>query len=276
MRLAFAYEIQYIGRACFNPKNEIYMFTLYRKGMPGKAFTLNGVKYKCIGNATNIERMYKGARRRTAMSLKFAILLFFNLFKYRFDLIDTDSFPFLHIPLTFIYAKLTGAKLVITWHEVWSKDFWKDYFPILGFIGFFFEWLAARMGSAHIANSYTTKTLLHKILKVKTSDIYVLPAAVNEKEINDFTEKYGSSCKKENKFIVINRLVKHKRVDLAIKSIKKVNAELVIVGEGPEKENLEKLVDHYGISTRVEFKSNLTPVELYKELCTFVALIVKN
>jgi len=43
-------------------------------------------------------------------------------------------------------------------------------------------------------------------------------------------------------FLVVSRLVKHKRVDLAIKACHKTGKKLIIVGKGREKKNLIKLI----------------------------------
>ncbi len=50
----------------------------------------------------------------------------------------------------------------------------------------------------------------------------------------------------KNYILCVSRLVKHKRIDLAIKAMKLIknkNTELYIVGEGPEEENLKQLAD---------------------------------
>jgi glycosyltransferase involved in cell wall biosynthesis len=43
-------------------------------------------------------------------------------------------------------------------------------------------------------------------------------------------------------FLVVSRLVKHKRIDLAIKTCQKLNKKLIIVGQGRDKKDLIKLV----------------------------------
>lgn len=44
-------------------------------------------------------------------------------------------------------------------------------------------------------------------------------------------------------YLVLSRLVTYKRFDLAVKACKELNKKLVIIGEGPEKENLEKIAN---------------------------------
>jgi glycosyltransferase involved in cell wall biosynthesis len=53
----------------------------------------------------------------------------------------------------------------------------------------------------------------------------------------------------------VSRLDKTKRIDLLIKAASSVtkNTRIVIAGDGPERERLEKLVEHKGLRTNVEF-----------------------
>ena len=290
MKIAFAYESAYpwfnggIEKRRYNilrslakdKSNEMHMFTLYRTGMPGMEFKYEGVQYHCVGKALDINKMYSGGSRTIYMSLKFSVLLFFKMLKYRFDIIDTDAFPFLHIPLLALYSRLRRAKLVITWHEVWSKSFWLSYMSKGGNFGYFMEKLAAKLGYVHIANTTTTKQLLERLFRVKPEKIMVLPAAVYSEEIKSFLRRNAGKCKKENKFVVVNRLVKHKRTDIAIRSMRDVNAKLVIIGKGPELDNLKELANKEHIKDKVEFKQDLSIEQLYKELCTSIALIMPS
>ncbi|MEM3181002.1 MAG: glycosyltransferase family 4 protein [Candidatus Micrarchaeaceae archaeon] len=290
MKLAFAYESAYpwfnggiekrryniLKILAKNKSNELHMFTLYRPGMPGYEFEYEGVKYHCISKASGISAMYSnGSRRNAYMSIKFAIKLFINLLRYRFDAIDTDSFPFLHVPLVYVYSRLTGAKLLLTWHEVWSKSFWKAYFPRGSGMGYLFESWASRLGDVHIANSETTKSLLATLFGVDASKVIVFPAAVDKEEINKFIKSNARRCKKQDKFVVVSRLVKHKRVWLAIKAIASTKATLVVIGKGPEFSRLKAQAKPLG-AKKVNFRKSIGSASLYRELCTSKGLIMPS
>ena len=49
------------------------------------------------------------------------------------------------------------------------------------------------------------------------------------------------SEKDEDYFLVLSRLVKYKRFDLAVKACNELGKKLIIIGDGPEKENLQKI-----------------------------------
>ncbi len=46
-------------------------------------------------------------------------------------------------------------------------------------------------------------------------------------------------------YLVLSRLVKYKRFDLAVKACKELNKKLVVIGEGPEKEKLQEIAKGY-------------------------------
>ncbi|MEM3841674.1 MAG: glycosyltransferase family 4 protein [Candidatus Micrarchaeaceae archaeon] len=291
LKLAFAYESAFpwfnggiekrryniLKALAKNKSNELHMFTTYREGMPGRDFVYEGVHYHCIGKAVDIESMYaNGDRRSISMSLKFAIGLFLNLLKYRFDAIDTDAFPFLHIPLVHLYSKLSRTKLIITWHEVWSKEFWSSYFPKGRVVGYFFEKWVSKLGDMCIANSETTKELLCSIFGVNAKKVKVLAAAIDRDEISSFVSSNAGGCAKQDKFIVVNRLVKYKRVDIAIKAVARTKLRLVVVGKGPELKRLKSIANRAGAGNRIEFKDELDTESLFMELCTSKGLLVPS
>ncbi|MDD4027185.1 MAG: glycosyltransferase [Candidatus Shapirobacteria bacterium] len=55
---------------------------------------------------------------------------------------------------------------------------------------------------------------------------------------------FAPSNKKSNQkyFLIVSRLVNHKRIDIAIKACQKLNLELKIVGTGRDKKNLKKII----------------------------------
>lgn len=62
------------------------------------------------------------------------------------------------------------------------------------------------------------------------------------------------------RFVFVGRLVRYKACDLAIEAIAKVpHATLDVMGDGPERENLERLVRDLGVSDRVNFLGYQAP-----------------
>lgn len=86
--------------------------------------------------------------------------------------------------------------------------------------------------------------------KIKPSKIEVLLNAVN-------LDLYGNTVKEKNKdftFLFIGRLIRQKGIDVLIKSFSKIDGSvLLIVGEGEDRQSLEKLSNDLGVGDRVRF-----------------------
>ncbi len=67
----------------------------------------------------------------------------------------------------------------------------------------------------------------------------------------------------ENIFLTIGQLWPHKRIKLVIEALKLVeNAQLYIVGSGPEKQKLARMAEGMGLENRVFFLHGLTNLEV--------------
>ena len=286
MRIAFAYDSAYpwfnggiekrrflIMRALSEAGHQVHNFTMFREGMPGEEFKYKGIHYHCVGRAVPASAMYKKGRRNIVWPLKYAALLYFKLWSYRFDVIDADAFPFLHIPKLAFYAWATGAKFVVTWIEIWDLDYWLSYLGPLGAFGYAMEKLSMLMSDVKVSISELTKERMVKQLGAERDDVIVFPAAISKMEMERFIKKH--KFKKLNKFIAVGRLVPQKRIDMAIRAVSGTDASLTVVGSGPEKHRLMELAKDLGIEKRVRFVDRIDSEEgLMKELCEARALLM--
>ncbi len=82
-----------------------------------------------------------------------------------------------------------------------------------------------------IANSENVAKRIWKHYKRESVVIHP-PVRCNLFEVGNIDEDY---------FLVLSRLVEYKRIDLAVKAFNKLGLPLVIIGDGPEREKLEKI-----------------------------------
>ena len=71
-------------------------------------------------------------------------------------------------------------------------------------------------------------------------------------------------------YIIVSRLVKYKRFDLAVQACKELNKRLIVIGEGPEKENLQKIADG---CENIKFLGRLEDAEVKKYMAECKALL---
>lgn len=101
-----------------------------------------------------------------------------------------------------------------------------------------------------------TEDMKKEIQKISKKDILVVPNGVNLKEFK-YSLKFNRT-KKERKILFVGSLVPVKGVKYLIESMKAIknnysNVQLVIIGDGTEKHELEKLVVEFGLSDCVSF-----------------------
>jgi len=89
----------------------------------------------------------------------------------------------------------------------------------------------------------------------KTKDIYQRESIVIYPPIE--SEKFSNNEQKKDFYIYVGRLLSYKRVDLAIKACKELNKKLVIVGIGPEFDELKKISNDL-----IEFRGLVTEESL--------------
>jgi glycosyltransferase involved in cell wall biosynthesis len=169
------------------------------------------------------------------------------------DVVDCQNFPYLSCFSVRLLCSWKRRKLFITWHEVWG-DYWYDYLGQKGIFGRFIERAAARLAENNIAVSERTRKDLERL---GVRGVQVVQNGIDWPRI----EKIKAS-EKESDLVYVGRLVEHKNVDLLIRAIGIVRREIpdvrtIVIGDGPEMENLKALVSDLGLKKNVEFSGFL-------------------
>ncbi len=189
-----------------------------------------------------------------------------------------ESFNFqdfnLVISSTTRFAKgiITGPKTVhisylnSTPRFLWESDAQKNYLP--GAIRFLlkplFGWLkkwdiasSARV-DFYLANS---QNVAKKIKKIYGQDAQVVYPYVNTTYFTP-AKIHNWQLKSQKYYLIVSRLVKWKRIDVAIEAAKDLNISLFIVGDGPDKKRLKRLAQG---QTNIKFLGKITK-QLLREL----------
>jgi glycosyltransferase involved in cell wall biosynthesis len=191
--------------------------------------------------------------------------------KERIVLIDIQATPYVHYPLLHVLEQLalrSRVKTVATWHEVWLNHWYEYAGKIIGSVGRTVELVVARLarGKANIAVSPRTKLLLESL---GISEVSIIPNGVDFKLIS----KIPPSRDLESDIVYAGRLTYEKKVELLLHAIhmlkKKGYRELkgLIIGYGPKKQALEKLVRDLGLEENVKL---LDPIPSYRRLVSIL------
>lgn len=196
--------------------------------------------------------LYSRDRRSIKGAVKFAKAVLPHLLKEHFNVIDCYQAPYLHCFPTKIGALAKRSPLVITWHEVW-RGYWQKYLGSLGIVGRLMEkTILLGLADKVIAGSDQTKDDLIS-LGVSADKISIVPNGIdfgNISRVAPSSEKFD--------VVYLGRLIKPKNVDLLLRAIAALKGEFPgltagIIGDGPERKNLESLVKEQGIQDNAKF-----------------------
>lgn len=110
----------------------------------------------------------------------------------------------------------------------------------------------------YIANSKTVRNRIMKYYR-KESEIIYPPVDV---------KRFKPQRKKENFFLIVSTITPYKKIDLAVQLFNKIGKELVIIGDGPQKAQLQSIAGH-NISF-LGFKSDKEIAEYYQNARAFI------
>jgi glycosyltransferase involved in cell wall biosynthesis len=185
-----------------------------------------------------------------------------------FEILDVDEMPFFPLFFSRIVCSLKGKKMIATWHEVWGYDYWTKYLGWKGLFGYLIEKLSVSMPDKIISISrHTTENLMRK-MNVNEEKIATIPIGIDLRRISEIAAKKG-----KNKIVYVGRLLSHKNVDALLKAVKKCDKKIRIsvVGDGPEKERLERLAEELNIDAKFsEFERHDDVIKEIKSSSVFV------
>jgi glycosyltransferase involved in cell wall biosynthesis len=212
----------------------------------------DGVEYQAI---CPMVPLYAGTRRSMLEALAFAATCI-RLVGERFDVVEADHMPYLQLFTLWLVTRLKRRPLVVTWNEVWGKDYWGKYLGRLpGRIAWWIERASMSLPDQILALSPGTAERLRSYLG-DSAPIRVIPMAV---DLDLISGVEPAAPQDSADLIYVGRLLKHKGVDLLIDAAAMLHANqplrVLIVGDGPEKLNLEKQVADKGLRDVVRFRS---------------------
>jgi len=192
----------------------------------------------------------KSGRRSVSQALIFGFSSF-KLLGADFDVIDCCGFPYFSLFPAKLAATIRRKPLFATWHEVWGKDYWREYLSLAGIAGFWVERLAVKLPNHIIANSQHTADLLQTRLGVKKSTIIV--NGVNMEAIAAL-----EPAKNRTDILYVGRLMDFKNVHLIIETLAALKQQgtilsCTIIGKGPAKSKLQRLAKKLDVAEQIEW-----------------------
>jgi glycosyltransferase involved in cell wall biosynthesis len=203
-----------------------------------------GVKVVAVG--PRMALYTKGGRRRILPPLVFGVGVFAHLaLRSGYDIVHTASFPYFSLLAAGLARPLRRFRLLVDWHELWTREYWREY---LGRIGGALGWLVQLACVRLPQRAFCFSQLHAERLRDEGvhGDVTVLPG-----------EYVGSLERPKPEpakplLVFAGRHIPEKRVHALVPMMGRLRAEhpelrLEIYGDGPERTRLLELIAASGM-----------------------------
>ena len=209
-----------------------------------------GIIYNSVGKWTEL---YDSAgKRRLWETIYYGAMIARHVELRKFDILLAGQWPLFHLIPARIFCFLGKSKLVVDWWEIWGREHWKNYYGIKGVLGSLLEKLLSKITPYIIAITERGKRQLQE-LGVKKNEVVFIPNGI------DF-EKIMGAIAKSKKFdlVYMGRLQNHKNISHILQGVallkdRGCSITFQIIGDGPEKQRLGKLVYDLSLDQEVKF-----------------------
>lgn len=92
---------------------------------------VRGVRVLAVGPRLEL---YVGGRRKIGPPLVFGLGVLRHLLRHgrSYDVVHTASFPYFSLLAAGLARRRGGYRLVVDWHELWSRHYWREYLGAVG------------------------------------------------------------------------------------------------------------------------------------------------
>ncbi|MGD0980785.1 MAG: glycosyltransferase [Solirubrobacteraceae bacterium] len=210
--------------------------------------------------------LYADGRRRVIPPIVFGFGVFTHLLRRGgdYDVVHTASFPYFSLLAAALLRRFRGYQLVVDWHEVWTKAYWREYLGRFGgTLGYLVQLLCV-----HAPQRAFCFSQLHAA-RLRSEGLHG--------EVTVLEGEYGGSLKTplahavEPVVVFAGRLIREKRPELAVAAFA-IAAERIaglrgeFFGDGPERAALLAAISAHDVSDRVSAPGFVAAGELERAL----------
>ena len=211
---------------------------------------VEGVRVRAAGPRM---RLYAGpGRRRVLPPLVFGVGVLWHLLRHgrRYDVVHTASFPYFSLLAAGAARRLGGYRLVVDWHEVWTRAYWREYLGrVPGWIGWQVQRRCARVPQrAFCFSRLHTARLSEAGLRGRATTLPGEYAGPLEAERSDVVEPL---------VVFAGRHIPEKRVTAIVPAVAEARRSMpelraLILGNGPDRPKVLGLVMAHGLGGAVQ------------------------
>jgi glycosyltransferase involved in cell wall biosynthesis len=242
-----------------------------------------GTSFPTVAVSPGSELYTRSGRRRIGPPLRFGFGVFRHLLRHgrRYDAVHTASFPYFSLLGAWLALRLTRsrARLIVDWHEIWSRDYWRSYLGAIGGrIAYWIQSLCLRLPDRSFTFSRLAEArareLGHRAPITQLTGEY----AGDEAERRALLSSSESRGESPPTAVAAGRQIPEKRVPAIPPAIAEAARRVpglrcVILGDGPEAEATGRAVRELGLEGTVELRGKVSHEEVMRELASAACLV---
>lgn len=232
----------------------------------------DGITYLGVvdGNGLYVRAGKNNSRRSLFFALTFAYKLFSRLVLFRYDVVHCDALPPLNVLVCFVYCVFFRAKLVVTWHEIWTFSEWRKYLN-------FWQGLIAYIVQQKALFFSPIKIFVSEFTRKRASFIHpqdvVIPNGVS------FPIKRCSEKKYDIGFA--GRMIGHKNPMFFVELcsvLRKTNPDFkaVMIGDGPLLIEISRKINELDLDDVVDIFTRLDDADYEDILCKIKTFVLPS
>jgi glycosyltransferase involved in cell wall biosynthesis len=203
---------------------------------PGGEPDVPGVEVRAVGPRMELYATADG-RRRIAPPLRFGAGVLAHLARHGgdYDVVHTASFPYFSLLAAGLARPLHGYRLVVDWHEVWSRDYWREYLgPAAGAVGYGVQRACVLIGQEAFCFSR-----LHAA-RLRAEGLRGAVTVLEGEYTGSLETPTGGDPKTPPVAVFAGRLIPEKRAPLAVAAMAAAARRVpgltgVVYGDGPDR-----------------------------------------
>jgi glycosyltransferase involved in cell wall biosynthesis len=195
--------------------------------------------------------LYVGGRRRIMPPLVFGLGVLWHLLRHgrRYDVVHTASFPYFSLLAAALARRVGRYRLVVDWHELWSRAYWHQY---LGALGGDVGWRVQKLCLRIPQHAFCFSRLYERRLREAgvRGSVVVLEGQFDGEPVE-------APHAAEPVVVFAGRHIPEKRPTAVVPALARARATIPalrgqIFGDGPERRNVRDLIAQSGLDASVD------------------------
>jgi len=220
--------------------------------------------------------LYTGPRRRMLPPVVFGAGVLWHLLLRgrRYDVVHTASFPYFSALAAGLLRRAQRYRLVVDWHELWSREYWREYAgPVGGRAGWLVQRACVRLRQRAFCFAELTAARLH-------AEGVRGPVAVLTGEYEGSSDA-PQPLPARPEIVFAGRHIPEKRVPALVRAFallrdRAPELRLVIYGDGPERADVLALIDSLGLGDVTRAPGFVSPEELDRGLAQALCMVLPS